>query len=382
MNKLAIIGAGEFQLPLIQKASELGYETHVFAWEDGAVGKKEADFFYPISVLDECKILSICEQIKPDGVVSIASEVCYVTATRVAFHLGLPCNDPSYLKSQTNKYHMRKAFASAGLAVPKFFMTKERDFNPVGMEFPLIVKPTDRSGSRAIYKIVQLSDLQGALERALKESFEHEAIIEEFFDGDEFSCECISSNGKHTALAFTKKYTTNAPHFIETGHIQPAELNCDINESIQEEVFRALDALNVKNGASHTEFRMNRNGKMCIMEIGARMGGDCIGSHLVPLSTGYDYMKMVIDIATGKSPSMLVVSTKNQAAVKFIFNENDRKKVDNLEQMYPEAVIFRSRRSCGDFQDIADSSMRWGYTIFSTNDDCVMNEVKNIVCGS
>ena len=31
MDKLVIIGAGEFQLPLIKKAKEMGYETHVFA---------------------------------------------------------------------------------------------------------------------------------------------------------------------------------------------------------------------------------------------------------------------------------------------------------------------------------------------------------------
>lgn len=30
-KKIAIIGASYLQLPLIQKAKELGYETHVFA---------------------------------------------------------------------------------------------------------------------------------------------------------------------------------------------------------------------------------------------------------------------------------------------------------------------------------------------------------------
>ena len=46
MDKLVIIGAGEFQLPLIKKAKEMGYETHVFAWAEGAVGKDFADYFY------------------------------------------------------------------------------------------------------------------------------------------------------------------------------------------------------------------------------------------------------------------------------------------------------------------------------------------------
>lgn len=32
MKKLAIIGASYLQKPLIERAKELGYETHVFAW--------------------------------------------------------------------------------------------------------------------------------------------------------------------------------------------------------------------------------------------------------------------------------------------------------------------------------------------------------------
>ena len=49
MNKnLAIIGT-YLQLPLIKKAKEMGYTTHVFAWAANDVGEKEVDFFYPIS---------------------------------------------------------------------------------------------------------------------------------------------------------------------------------------------------------------------------------------------------------------------------------------------------------------------------------------------
>ena len=37
---LAIIGASYLQLPLILKAKEMGYETHVFAWAaDDEIGR-------------------------------------------------------------------------------------------------------------------------------------------------------------------------------------------------------------------------------------------------------------------------------------------------------------------------------------------------------
>ena len=54
---LAIIGASYLQLPLIEKAKEMGYTTHVFAWAANDVGEKAADYFYPISIIEKEKIL-------------------------------------------------------------------------------------------------------------------------------------------------------------------------------------------------------------------------------------------------------------------------------------------------------------------------------------
>ena len=74
MKKIVIIGANNFQMPLIKKAKQLGYETHVFAWADGAVGAEFADYFYPISIGEKDEILEKCKEIKPDAVTSVASD--------------------------------------------------------------------------------------------------------------------------------------------------------------------------------------------------------------------------------------------------------------------------------------------------------------------
>ena len=41
-----------------------------------------------------------------------------------------------------------------------------------------------------------------------------------------------------------------------------------------------------------------------MVEIGARMGGDCITTHLVPLSTGVDMIRATIEIACGETPDL------------------------------------------------------------------------------
>ena len=83
-KKLVVIGANDFQNQLILKAKEKGYETHVFAWQDGSIGERTADYFYPISIVEKEQILEVCKEIKPDGVISIASDLAAITVTYVA----------------------------------------------------------------------------------------------------------------------------------------------------------------------------------------------------------------------------------------------------------------------------------------------------------
>ena len=84
MKKIVIIGANNFQMPLIKKAKQLGYETHVFAWADGAVGAEFADYFYPISIIEKEKILEKCKEIKPDAITSVASDLATLTVNYLA----------------------------------------------------------------------------------------------------------------------------------------------------------------------------------------------------------------------------------------------------------------------------------------------------------
>ena len=84
MENLAIIGASYLQLPLIKKAKELGYITHVFAWANNDVGEKEADYFYPISIIEKDKILDVCRKIGICGICSIASDLAMLTVNYIA----------------------------------------------------------------------------------------------------------------------------------------------------------------------------------------------------------------------------------------------------------------------------------------------------------
>lgn len=368
MIRVAIIGANYFQRPLILKAKSLGYETHVFAWAQGAVGAEDADFFYPISIVEKRKILEVCKKIKPNAVVSIGSDLAAVTVNYLAEKLGLVGNSLEATKVSTNKYEMRKALKKAGIKVPVFeeYVLGQFDSLKEKIQYPVIVKPVDRSGSRGVTKVEKEDDLYQALTKACEESFEKKAIVEEFIDGEEYSCECISFKGKHHLLAVTKKFTTGLPHFIETGHVEPSGLEKKYLREIKEVIFKALDALGIYNGASHSEFKLNDAG-IRVIEIGGRMGGDCIGSHLVQLSTGYDFTKMCLDVALGKEPIVQTGSEERIAAIKFIFNEKDYEQFEAIKNNHMSNIIEEYLEPLSERRNVQDSSSRWGYFIMQFN---------------
>jgi biotin carboxylase len=362
MKKIAIIGANEFQQPLIVKAKQLGYETHVFAWKEGAVGALDADCFYPISIREKEKILSICRNVHIDGIVSIASDLAVDTVNYIAEKMGLPGNSIESAKCCINKYLMRKKLKKAKIKVPQFArVSKIEDLNIEEFHFPIIVKPTDRSGSRCITKLVNINGLKEAIEKAADVSFEKKAIIEEYFEGEEYSCESISYRGEHKILAITKKYTTGSPYYIETGHMQPADISDSEMNEIEKNIFTALDALGIRNGASHSEFKL-KNGQVYIIEIGARMGGDYIGSDLVYLSTGIDFIKMVIDVAIGNELDFTRNKRCEKAYVKFFLTQED---IDNYNEFKKKHGIYRvSSIDYTNLNHVIDSSSRLGYYIY------------------
>lgn len=367
-EKLAIIGANDFQNQLILKANELGYETHVFAWKCGDVGEKTADFFYPISIVEKEKILEKCQEIKPVGIVSIASDLANITVNYVAENMGLVGNGVYSSLISTNKYLMRKKFEEYNIPSAKYIKASElsHDFG-VALKYPLIVKPTDRSGSRGIYKIYSENDLQFAIEKAKRQSFENDAIIEEYIEGEEYSVEYISYHGIHRFLALTKKYTTGDPNFIETGHVEPVNIEEKLLNNIKQIVEKALDSLEIRNGASHSEIKISED-SIRIIEIGGRMGGDCIGSDLVKLSTGYDFVHMVIDVACGRKPKFLKTVLPQYAMVKFIFGKKDFEILKEIEE-YDEKMIYRKHvEKKASLGGIHDSSERLGYYIIATNE--------------
>lgn len=306
MKKLMIVGASVLQLPAILKAKEMGLQVAVVDFNPQAIGVPYADKYYNASTMDEDAVLVAAEDYQPDGIMTLATDMPMRGVSKASDKLHLHSIDYMTALKATDKSEMIKAFKSAGVPSPWYFDVES--FNDLKslewkVSFPCVIKPTDNAGSQGVAKVNNFEELLANYAYSHSFSRHGKVIVEEYLDGPEVSVEVMVANGKVHVLQITDKITTGAPHFVEVEHVQPSRLPDETQRQIREVTKLACKAIGINKGPAHVEMRVTQRGPVMI-ELGARMGGDNITTHLVPLSTGIDMVGGTIKVALGEQPDI------------------------------------------------------------------------------
>lgn len=373
MKRLLIIGASILQLPAIKKAKEMGLYVAVADFNPGAIGIQYADEYYNASTIDEEAICKVAQEFKPDGIMTLATDMPMRSLAKAAAFLGLPAISYDTAIKATDKYEMIKAFKEHGVASPWFYnISSKEEISSVkdNITFPCIIKPTDNAGSRGVVLVNSYDELLNAYDYSHKQSRSGNVIIEEYLKGKEVSVEVIVINGDIHILAITDKQTTGAPHFVEMGHSQPSQLPSHIQNAIKDLAIQAVKSVGIHTGPAHVEMMITERGPVMI-ELGARMGGDCITTHLVPLSTGIDMIKATIDLSLGNIPD-ITPKIEMASAIRFIKGKRgiikSIKGVDEAKDMDGIIEVALTKNIGDRIDDIHSSTDRVGYVIGQTND--------------
>src|SRR6185312_10011755 len=104
-------------------------------------------------------------------------------------------------------------------------------------------------------------------------------------------------------IQVTDKILFSGSFPVEAGHTQPSMLPDLITERIRSVTINAVSALGLRDCAIHAELKITSDGPK-VVEVGARLGGDRIATHLTPLSTGVNLLRATIMIALGEVPDL------------------------------------------------------------------------------
>lgn len=358
---IAIIGASLGQKCLYEKSREMGLYIIGFAWDKGVLTEDLYDEFHEISVKDTKQIAEICQNRHVDGVVTNASEFLIPLASEVGERLGLIYTPARVIRSIQDKEKVREITSHIqGLSVPKYQIYNEVDREE--LPFPCVVKPVRGAAKKGVSFCRNLGDLSKAVSYAGKDE---RILVEEYIPGREISIESLSYRGNHTIVQVTDKDSSGPPHFVELGHHQPSSIDEAQKQRVRDCVVRILKSVGFQNGATHIEMKLDGStGKLYLIEINCRGGGDHISDTLVNLSTDCDFIEELINISldnyqpreyrtTGYS-GICYLSLQNKSILKYFTDP------------VPDWIIYTERRNSA-LSESTSNYDRDGYFIYKSS---------------
>ncbi|TVZ90516.1 ATP-grasp domain-containing protein [Streptomyces sp. BK340] len=254
-----------------------------------------------------------------------ANEYLTDLAARACAALDLPGNDPERAAAARNKALMAARFDAGHVATPRTtIVTDLRELRAAAaaVGFPCVIKPADGAGSAGVTVVTTPHALQSAWHAARQAKAmygmprDERVLVQEHVRGREFSVESVTQHQVTTHLCITRKHTTGGIHRVELGHALPARLPAAAERALLEQAERAIAAVGVRNGATHTELVLGPDGRCTVLEIGARLGAGHIGV-LIQHALGIDPWRSLWDIALGH-PATLTPARNGYAAVRFL----------------------------------------------------------------
>lgn len=229
------------------------------------------------SILAEVRKIS--EVIGPVDRLLGALEELQVPLGEVRETLRIPGMGGSTALNFRDKARMKDVLDEAGLPCARHARVSSADevwrfARTVG--YPLILKPTAGSGSRATFRVQDETQLREVLESD-EPSAEATSIAEEFVTGEEHSFDSVCLGGQLQWYS-TTDYFPGPLQVLENPWIQwavvlPRERRRPDVDGFVPIAQAALRALGMVNGFSHMEWFRRPDGRYAISEVGARPPG-------------------------------------------------------------------------------------------------------------
>lgn len=319
---LVAVTAGRWQRHGIREARAAGLKVLAIDADTDAEGFSDADQALNIDLSDhEAVVLAIRNFDKNiRGAVSFVSEVGMMLAARIREEFDLPGPRSELSWRLIDKAIQREIWAEKGIPGPRWEVFREVEKVLAAIPhfgFPVIIKPTDSSGSRGVTKIESAEDdLSGAVARAFQFSKSGEVILEGYMDGAEFTVEVFAAGGEVHVLAVTEKKKVEGTRGTVACELATPERPREVVARIAEAVVAAFHALGYTEGPGHAEVILKKDGSVGLIEVAGRGGGFMVFDGFVPMVSGVNIARLTALQAVGL-PVGAIINMEKAAVLRF-----------------------------------------------------------------
>lgn len=331
-RRILLLGASAPQIPSILEAKRQGLYVITCDNRPDNPGHVLADEWHEVSTVDKDAVLALAQHCRVDGVLCYMSDVSAPTAAYVCERMGFPTHPYESVRILTDKGLFRAFLRKHGFNAPHSDSFRKDEEGAAieyakALGFPCVIKPVDSSGSKGVRIIREVSQLHAAIVEAYDYSITKRIIVEEFIDcvDNQLSGEAFSIDGKIRFFLLDDQYPGAEPPFDLTPVYNewPCRLPIVLQEAIRAEVQRVLMLLNMRTGAYNIEARIDRQGRVWLMEVAPRNGGNML-PQLIHLATGIDGVAYMVKAAMGDSCEALrQAPVRNHWALRVLYSRKD-----------------------------------------------------------
>jgi biotin carboxylase len=303
MANIMILGAGVYQVPLIQRVRRMGCEAHVVSRPGQYPGIVLADRFHPLDTTDIDGVVSLARNLGIVAVLTAGSDVCVPTMAAVNTALGLRGVNPDVASCLSFKGRFRAFQEAHDLPHPRFVVVRsaaECQYWVSQVAEPVILKPVDSSGSRGVARVDDGDSLSihNTFDAALAESRCGEVCVETVIPGIEVGGNALLHSGEIIFLGITAKHMNG---FLVQGHSYPTDISEGGQRSVREAIRDCCCAMGYTDGPLNFDVMVDGEDAV-IIELGARLGGNGL-TDLSERAFGYDVQTEMIRLALGQTPA-------------------------------------------------------------------------------
>jgi len=306
-DRLLVLGAGSYQMPVIRRALDLGCHVVVADYLPGNPGHGIASASEIVSTVDRDGILDVARRHEVDGVLTYGSDVSAPAVAYVSERLGLPGNPYETAAMLQRKDRIRELQRRTGLPHPRFVHASDAGelaarASSEGLPLPALVKPADASGSKGQTVVRRPEEFAAAFAAARELSRCGVVVAEELLPDDsmELVFEAFVEQGRLAFGCYGHNWFCDETHpRVPVGEIFPGAFGSEVVAEIDRQIQTLVTAAGVRSGCMNFDALLSR-GQVVIVDLGLRSGGNFV-SEMVALSTGVDLTSAAIHSALGRA---------------------------------------------------------------------------------
>ena len=320
-KKLLILGGDRFSVDIVKTAQNMGIYTIVTDWYDTkrSPAKLVADEYWNISI-EDYDLLS--QKIKESGVDGVFTG--FTDSYLLPYqHLCEINNLPSYGTKQQFEILTNKALYKEWCRRFNVPTIKQYDVTSKDIQYPVIVKPVDGSGSRGLQICHNSQELEIAVIEAKKSSKQGEVIIERYMTGQEVTIFWTFVDGEYYLSAIGNRHVKQNQGKdvipLPVGYTFPSVVIPKYQQEVEENVKKMFSELGIRNGMMFMQCKVE-DGTCYVYDIGYRLTGS-MEYKLLDKVSGYNPIKMLISFAlTGKMGEQDITEKVNPLTMQPCYN--------------------------------------------------------------